>query len=109
MQPKPANPAVTTDLKRLWAGELPLGRVFWTYNVVYGVVLNLTCTALGLVLYMLSGNALLAFLLHLLPLPYMAFVTMGVWRSADRTPNAGLMPVMAKIGSVALIFASLLI
>lgn len=109
MEPKPANPAVTTDLKRLWAGDLPLGRAFWTYAVVYGIVLNLVCTALGLILFMLTGNALLAFILHLLPLPYMGFAAMGVWRSADRARDAGLMPLIAKVGSVALIFASLII
>jgi hypothetical protein len=109
MQPKPASPSAIADWKRLWAGDLPLGRVFWTFNVVYGIVLNLVCTAIGLILYMLTDSALLAFLLHLLPLPYMAFVTVGVWRSADRLRNAGFMPAVAKACSVALIFAALVI
>lgn len=109
MQPKPTNPAAIADWKRLWSGDLPLSTAFWTYTVVYGIVLNLACTALGLILYLLTDNALLAFILHLLPLPYMGFATIGVWRSADRAQDGGLMPVFAKIGSVALIFASLVI
>lgn len=109
MQPKPTNPAAIADWKRLWSGDLPLSTAFWTYTVVYGIVFNLACTALGLVLYLLTDNAILAFLLHLLPLPYMGFATVGVWRSADRARDAGFMPVFAKVGSVALIFASLVI
>lgn len=109
MQPKPASPAAVAEWKQLWAGDLPLARVFWTYAIVYGLILNLTCTALSLILYLLTDSAILAFLLHLLPLPYMGFVTVGVWRSADRVTDAGMMPIIAKIASVTLIFASLLI
>jgi hypothetical protein len=109
MEPKPARPTAIADWKRLWLGDIPLGTAFWTYTVVYGIILNLVCTGLGLIVYLITDNALLAFLLHLLPLPYMGFATIGVWRSADRTRDAGFMPVVAKLGSVALIFASLLI
>ena len=63
MQPKPTNPAAIADWKRLWAGELPLGTAFWTYTVVYGVLINLACTALGLILYIATDSAILAFLL----------------------------------------------
>src|SRR5690349_2106464 len=109
MQPKPASPTAIADWKRLWVGDIPLSTAFWTYAVIYGIVLNLVCTLLGLILYLLTDNAFLAFLMHLLPLPYMAFATVGVWRSADRTREAGVMPMLAKAGSVALILASLVI
>jgi hypothetical protein len=109
MQPKPANPAAIADWKRFWAGNLPLSTAFWTYTVFYGIVLNVICTVLGLVAYLATDNAIFAFLLHLLPMPYMAFATIGVWRSADRSPDGGLMPLLAKVGAVGLIFASLLI
>lgn len=109
MQPKPTNSAAIADWKRLWAGELPLGTAFWTYTVVYGVLINLACTALGLILYIATDSAILAFLFHLLPMPYMAFATVGVWRSADRARNEGFMPALAKVASVGLIFASLVI
>jgi len=109
MQPKSTNPAAIADWRRFWAGNLPLGTAFWTYTVVYGIILNLVCTALGLVVYLATNNAVFAFLLHLLPLPYMAFATVGVWRSADRSPDGGFMPLLAKIGAVALIIASLAI
>lgn len=109
MQPRSASPAAIADWKRLWAGDLPLGRAFWTYTVVYGIVINLVCTALGLIFYILTGNAALALIVHLLPLPYMGFATVGVWRSADRVTKSGLIPSIAKAGAVMLIFASLLI
>ena len=109
MEPKPASPAAIADWRRLWRGDIPLGTAFWTYTVVYGIILNLVCTGLGLALYLLTDNAILAFLVHLLPLPYMGFATVGVWRSADRARDSGLMPVIAKWGSIALIFASLVI
>jgi hypothetical protein len=109
MQPKPANPAAIADWKRLWVGDIPLNTAFWTYAVVYGIGLNIACTVLGLILYLVTDNAVLAFLTHMLPLPYMAFAAVGVWRSADRAREGGVMPVIAKAGSIALIFASLVI
>jgi len=109
MQPKSANPVAIADWKRFWAGNLPLSTAFWTYAVFYGIVLNVICTALGLVAYLATSNAILAFLLHLLPLPYMAFASVGVWRSADRSPDGGMMPFLAKIGALALIFVSLVV
>jgi len=97
------------DWKRLWAGDLALSTAFWTYAVVYGLVLNLACTVLSVGFYLLADNAVIAFIIHLLPLPYMGFAAVGVWRSADRARNAGFMPIFAKAGSVALILASLVI
>jgi len=109
MHPKPAHPAASADWKRLWAGDLALGTAFWTYTVFYGIVLNLACTALALIIYLLSENAIAAFVVHLLPLPYMGFAAVGVWRSADRRRDGGFFPFLAKIGAIALIFASLAI
>jgi hypothetical protein len=109
MQPKPAHPAVPADWKRFWAGDLALGTAFWTYTVFYGLLLNLACTALALIVYLLSENAIVAFLVHLLPLPYMAFAAIGVWRSAERHQDGGPLPFLAKTGAIVLIFASLAI
>lgn len=109
MNPKPASPTAIADWKRLWAGDIPLGRAFWTYSVFYGLMLNLACTALAIIFYFVTKNATLGFLIHLLPLPYMGFAAIVVWRSAERHPDGGLLPLLAKIGSMALIVASLAI
>jgi len=106
MQPKPTHPAAPADWKRFWAGDLALGTAFWTYTVVYGLIFNLACTGLALVVYLISENAPVSLLVHLLPLPYMGFAAIGVWRSAERCRDGGPLPFLAKTAAIVLIFAS---
>ncbi len=72
------------ELRRLWAGEVPLDRAFWTYAVVGGLLVNLTTSLafLGLV----SADRLLAAALagYGLSIPYNVLAVVGVWRSAGR-------------------------
>ncbi|MFO1127261.1 MAG: hypothetical protein U1E66_02295 [Rhodospirillales bacterium] len=75
-------------LRNLWAGRLPLADAFWTYNVFWGLLLNLATTVAGFaVLVTFKGNdlaAAISMVLHNLALPYNVVVLAGVWRSAGR-------------------------
>jgi hypothetical protein len=69
-------------LKELWLGQLPLDVAFWTYAIVYGLALNVVATAAALALLVLEAPLAIAFVVHLLPVPYSVLATYGVWRSA---------------------------
>ncbi len=72
------------ELRRLWSGELPLDRAFWTYAVVGGRLVNLATSLafLGLV----TADRLIAAALagYGLSIPYNVLAVVGVWRSAAR-------------------------
>jgi hypothetical protein len=71
-------------LTRLWRGEVALGVAFWDWAVLGGLVVNLTTSALSLVLIM-AGHPIAALIVgHALSVPYNVLVTVGVWRAADR-------------------------
>ncbi len=79
-------------MRDLWAGRLPLAEAFWTYNVFWGLLLNIgaTIVAFAVLVGCKDANqnlaAALSLVLHLLPTPYNVVVLVGVWRSAG---NAG--------------------
>ncbi len=94
------------ELRRLWAGELPLDRAFWTYAVVGGLLVNLATSLafLGLV----TADRLLAAALtgYGLSIPYNVLAVVGVWRSAGHYDGD---PARADLlRSVALVWMALL-
>jgi len=109
MRLKPHNWTIFQRLHELWTGHVPLARAFWTYTVIYGLILNLVCSAGSLVAYLTLDSMVLALFLHVLPLPYLAFATVGVWRSAARDPASQLAGLIAKAGSLIMIGASVVI
>lgn len=71
-------------LRRLWAGDVPLGEAFWSYAVVGGLTVNLTTSFLFL-MFMSMDQTLLAVLAgYGLSIPYNVVATVGVWRAAAR-------------------------
>ena len=75
---------IGSEARRLWRGDLPLGRAFWTYAVLGGLVVNMTTSALFLVLAV--NHRMIAALIagYALSVPYNLIVLVGVWRSAGR-------------------------
>ena len=84
-------------LRDLWAGRLPLADAFWTYNVFWGLLLNIgaTIAAFAILVAWKEANpsvaAAFSVALHLLPIPYNAIVLVGVWRSAGRPGHPPLL------------------
>ena len=73
-----------TLLHRLWRGDLPLSQVFWNGAVFGGIAVNGATSILFFTL-LLNGYTLAAFVVgYALSVPYNAFVTVAVWRSAAR-------------------------
>ena len=93
-------------LRRLWAGELPLGEAFWTYAVVGGVAVNLVTSLLFLALITADRPIAALVVGYLLSVPYNILVLVGVWRSAERDDGpparANLIRIVTLVGMILL-------
>jgi hypothetical protein len=87
-------------IARLWAGEVPLARVFWHYAIVGGTALNVLATLLAMALLAADAPELLALAVHALPIPYNLFVLVAVWRSASVYEGPRLLADLARFTSV---------
>ena len=73
-------------IARIWRGEEGLARTFWGY----GFAVNAVLKGVSLLLLAMSGSgrtsgfavAMLAFLLFMIA--YQVFISVGIWRSANR-------------------------
>ncbi len=72
------------ELRRLWAGEMPLLRAFWIYAVLIGVAVNLLTSAFFLVLLVAERPIAALIVGYGVSVPYNVFVVVCVWRAADR-------------------------
>jgi hypothetical protein len=86
-----------TKLRALWAGELPLGEAFWTFAIGIGLLVNLSTSALFLVLITLDRPWSGLFVGHALSVPYNVVAMVGVWRSAARHQGKALYANLARI------------
>jgi hypothetical protein len=86
---------------RLWRGDVGMARVFWEYAIAFGTLANLITTGLAFAAYLMSGSALLATLIFLLPLPYNVLIVVSVWRSASRYAGRPMWATLARVGVIA--------
>ena len=87
-------------IRSLWAGEVPLGQVFWWYAVVCGLFVNLVTSILLLALFVNDAHVALLIGSFLLPIPYNLLVVVGVWQSTKRYDGPKSHADLARIGSV---------
>ncbi len=67
-----------------WQGKTPLWKVFWIYNVFFGVILFGALTIL--VASPVAGNLIQVFAV-LLSVPYVAWILVSMWRCASHSDN----------------------
>lgn len=72
------------ELRRLWTGEMPLIRAFWTYAVLFGVAINLLTSGMFIALIAAERPLAALFAGYGLSVPYNIVATVGVWRAAAR-------------------------
>ncbi|HSA80621.1 MAG TPA: hypothetical protein VLE23_07340 [Geminicoccaceae bacterium] len=89
--------AAGSFLRRLWAGEIPLARVFWHYAMIGGSVLNVAATLLAMALLAADAPAVFALVAFALPIPYNLFVLVAVWRSASAYEGPRLLADLARV------------
>ncbi len=95
---EPPTPVSRGTLWRLWAGEVPLAQVFWSYTVVAGTTLNVVTSLLALALLAMNTPAVWAVCAFLLPIPYNVLMVVAVWRSADGYAGPRIWADLARIG-----------
>ena len=83
-------------LDDLWNGRVPLARVFWDFAVIYGSFANLLATGAALTMIVLGWPALLAVVIHFLPVPYNLLMVVAVWRSAARYEGDAIWAQLAR-------------
>jgi len=76
---------------RRWQGQVPVAILFWRDILGVGTLINLTATALGLMMIINGIHAGFAVALHFLPLPYNVFLLAALNRAPDR--NSVLMAI----------------
>jgi hypothetical protein len=67
-----------------WQGQVPVAILFWRDILGVGTLINLTATALGLMMIINGIHAGFAVALHFLPLPYNVFLLAALNRAPDR-------------------------
>ncbi len=93
-------------LGRLWRGELPLEDAFWNWAVLGGLLVNLSSSALFLVLIMADWPVTALIAGYAYSVPYNIVVLVAVLRSAEGYNGdrrfADLARILTAIGAVAL-------
>lgn len=94
------------QLGRLWRGELALDAAFWNWAVIGGLAVNLTSSALFLLLIIAERTIAALIVGYIFSVPYNIIVAVGVWRSAERYTGerkwAELAQIVTLIGMVLL-------
>jgi hypothetical protein len=93
--------------RRLWRGELPLSRVFWTDMLIVGTLVNVAMLLASMLLFAAGVPAAIAVAVHFLPVPYNILLFTGVWRSA--ACNASQWAGPAQIGAAVWLIAAIVI
>jgi uncharacterized integral membrane protein (TIGR00697 family) len=67
-----------------WLGKTPLWKVFWIYNIFFGVILFGALTAIIILMSSIAGKLILI-LIILLGGPYVAWILVSMWRCANHS------------------------
>jgi hypothetical protein len=95
---------MTDSFRTRWRGEAPLDRLFWRDMLLVGTILNVASSALALVLLGLKLPLWLVLAVHFLPIPYNIFLTIAVWRTAEKT--GGFKAQLMMLGSALWLIAT---
>ena len=99
--------ALTSYFRRLWQGDLPLSRVFWTDMLVIGTLVNLATLLVAILLFGVDAPLIYGVVLFLVHIPYSIALFIGVWRSAAREKSRWSPP--AQVAAVIWLIAALVI
>jgi hypothetical protein len=100
------NPAVVY-IRRLWLGELPLSRVFWTDMLVIGTVVNIAAGIAAMLLFVSGAPIAIGVAVHFAPLPYNLLLFFAVWQAASREASGWSFP--AQVGAFLWFFVAFVI
>lgn len=86
---------------------MPLERLFWRDMLLVGTIISIASSVLALVLLGLKLPLWLVLTVHFLPVPYNIFLTLAVWRTAEKAvgANASLMMLGSALWLIATVVA----
>jgi len=87
-------------MQRLWNGEESLARAFWEYTILYGTLANASVSIALFAAVAADAPAWVAVVLYVLTIPYNVFMTVAVWRSAQRYQGPAEWALLARIAVV---------
>ena len=97
-----------TDFFRMrWRREVLLDRLFWRDMLLVGTILNVASSALALILLGLKLPLWLVLVVHFLPVTYNIFLTIAVWRTAEK--RGGLKARLMMLGSAFWLVATVVV
>ncbi|WP_217578855.1 hypothetical protein [Mesorhizobium sp. GbtcB19] len=102
--PAPATHRNTGFFRARWRGEAPLDRLFWRDMLLVGTAISIASSALALVLLGLKLPLWLVLAVHFLPVPYNIFLTIAVWRTAEKA--GGFKAQLMMLGSALWLIAA---
>ncbi|RUU52023.1 hypothetical protein, partial [Mesorhizobium sp. M2C.T.Ca.TU.002.02.1.1] len=88
---------MTGFFRARWRGKAPLDRLFWRDMLLVGTLISVASSALALILLGLKLPLGLVLAVHFLPVPYNIFLTIAVWRTAEK--SGGLKAQLMMLGS----------
>ena len=71
-----------------WQGLVPLDRLFWHDMIVVGTAISIASSVAALILLGLKQPLALVLAVHFSPVPYNIFLTLAVWRIAEKAGGA---------------------
>ncbi|TIW15350.1 MAG: hypothetical protein E5V81_25005 [Mesorhizobium sp.] len=95
---------MTDFFRTRWRGEAPLDRLFWRDMLLVATILSVASSALALTLLGLKLPLWLVLAVHLLPVPYNIFLTIAVWRTAEK--SGGFKAQLMMLGSALWLIAT---
>ncbi len=87
-------------LRRLWAGEVPLARVFWNYAMIGGSAFNVAATLAAMALLASDAPDVAVIVALVLPIPYNLLMLVAVWQSARAYTGARLWADLARLAII---------
>lgn len=87
-----------------WLGRVPLHRLFWRDMMLVGTGIGIASSAVALILLGLKMPLGLVLAVHFGPVPYNIFLTVSVWRMAEKSgAKASLMMLGSALWLIAMV------
>ncbi|MEW6631477.1 MAG: hypothetical protein AB1440_11450 [Pseudomonadota bacterium] len=90
-----------------WRGDTPLDRLFWRDMLLVATTISLASSALALALLGLKLPLWAVLAVHFLPVPYNIFLTVAVWRTAEKA--GGAKASLTMLGSALWLIATVVV
>jgi hypothetical protein len=80
--------AVGSFFRSRWHGAVSLDRLFWRDMIVVGTAINIASSVAALIMLGLKLPLAPVLAVHFSPVPYNIFLTLAVWRTAEKAGGA---------------------